>query len=47
MNRCCLGADSWFDRRDAARFRLIEQSVKAHGGEILTLLNLTDSGMLC
>lgn len=47
MNRCCLGADSWFDRRDAARSRLIEQSVKAHGGEILTLLNLTDSGMLC
>lgn len=41
-----VGADRWFDRRDAARFRLTEQSVKAHGGEILTLLTLTDSGML-
>lgn len=41
-----IGADSWFDQRDAARFRLTEQSVKAHGGEILTLLTLTDSGML-
>ncbi|OJV31103.1 ImmA/IrrE family metallo-endopeptidase [Sphingomonas sp. 67-36] len=40
------GADSWFDQRGAARFRLTEQSVKAHGGEILTLLTLTDSGML-
>ena len=41
-----VGADSWFDQRDAGRFRLTEQSVKAHGGEILTLLTLTDSGML-
>lgn len=41
-----IGADSWFDRRDAARFRLTEQSVKAHGGEILVLLTLTDAGML-
>jgi hypothetical protein len=41
-----VGADSWFDRRDAARFRITEQSVKAHGGEILTLLTLTDTGML-
>lgn len=41
-----VGADSWFDRRDAARFRLTEQSVKAHGGDILTLLTLTDPAML-
>lgn len=41
-----VGADTWFDRRDAARFRLSEQSVTAHGGEVLTLLTLTDSGML-
>lgn len=41
-----IGANSWFERRDAARFRLTEQSVKAYGGEILTLLTLTDREML-
>ena len=41
-----VAADLWFDRRDAARFRVTEQSTKAHGGEIITLLVLSDPKML-
>ena len=40
------GADAWFDRREASRFRVTEQSVKAHGGKTLTLVTLNDPNML-
>lgn len=49
VERTCprtVSAEYWFDRRDAGRFRVTEQSVKAHGGEILSLLTLADAGML-
>ena len=41
-----IGADAWFDRWDADRFNLMEETVKGHGDEALTLLTLTDAGML-
>jgi len=40
-----IGADAWFDRWNAERFNLVEQSVKGHGDEVLTLLTLTDGAM--
>lgn len=40
-----INAGAWFDRFDANHHRITEQSVKAHGGEILSLLTL-DAGML-
>ena len=41
-----VAASLWFDRRDASRYRIIEQSLKAHGGTMLTLLTFTDPKML-
>lgn len=41
-----IGADAWFDRWDAQRFELTEQSMAIADGEILTLLVLTDGEML-
>jgi hypothetical protein len=41
-----VAASLWFDRRDASRYRITEQSLKAHGGTMLTLLTLTDPKML-
>lgn len=35
-----INAGAWFDRFEASEYRITEQSVKAHGGEILTLLTL-------
>lgn len=35
-----ISAGAWFDRVEANESRITEQSVKAHGGEILTLLTL-------
>lgn len=40
-----VGADSWFDQRDAARFRITEQTTKGFNGETLSLLLFTDKGM--
>lgn len=46
-SRCqSVGANLWFDRRDANLYRITEQSLKAHGGTMLTLLTLTDPKML-
>lgn len=42
-----IGAQAWFDRRDVERFRVTEQSTKAHGGEVLTLITFSDSNILC
>jgi Zn-dependent peptidase ImmA (M78 family) len=41
-----VAASLWFDRRDASRYRITEQSLKAHGGTMLTLLALTDPKMV-
>ena len=41
-----IGADAWFDRWDADRFELTEETVRIGSDEILTLLVLTDDGML-
>lgn len=41
-----VSASLWFDRRDASRYRITEHSLKAHGGSMLTLLNLSDPKML-
>lgn len=41
-----IGADAWFDRWDAERFELAEQSIRVSDKEILTLLILTDGKML-
>jgi hypothetical protein len=41
-----MAADAWFDRRDAERFDLMEETIKGFGDEVLTLLTLTDAKML-
>lgn len=41
-----IGADAWFDRWDAERFTVTEESVRSFEGDVLTLLTLKDSGML-
>lgn len=41
-----VSASLWFDRRDANRFNILEQSVKAHGNEMLTILTFADRKML-
>lgn len=40
------GADAWFDRRDAERYELLEQSYKPRPDEVVTILTLTDGEML-
>lgn len=44
--RVVIGADAWFDRRDADRFELYEQTFKVADDEILTLLIFKDEEML-
>lgn len=44
--RALTGADAWFDRREADRYELYEQSIKAGNGEILTFLIFKDEEML-
>jgi len=47
VTRCQkIGADAWFDRRDAARFEIYEQSVRIGRSESLTVLQFTDDEML-
>ena len=41
-----IGADAWFDRHEAERYDLQEHSVRTGDDEILTLLILTEDGML-
>ncbi len=41
-----IGADAWFDRNEAQRYELREDSVRTADDEILTLLMLTEDGML-
>ena len=44
--RLSIGAEAWFDRRDASRFEVYEQTFKISDDEILTLLVFTDEEML-
>jgi Zn-dependent peptidase ImmA (M78 family) len=41
-----IGADAWFDRREAERFEIHEQSWRTGPNEILTLLLIGDEEML-
>ena len=41
-----MGADAWFDRHEAQRYELHEHSIRTGVDEILTLLKLTEDGML-
>ena len=39
-------ADTWFDRNEADRYEITEQTMRAPDGSILTLLVIKDDGML-
>jgi hypothetical protein len=41
-----IGADAWFDRWEAEKYEVREQTVRTHGGETLTLITIIDSKML-
>lgn len=41
-----IGADAWFDNWEAERYELREQTVRTRDGDTLTLVTLTDPGML-
>lgn len=41
-----IGADAWFDRRNADRFEITEQSIRTFEGDVLTLLTFRDEEML-
>lgn len=44
--RVLIGADAWFDRWDAERYELYEESCRTIDSEILTLLVFKDEAML-
>lgn len=44
--RVLIGADAWFDSREAQRYQLYEESCVASHGEILTILVFKDEEML-
>lgn len=41
-----IGADAFFDRREAERFDLLEESIMVGDHDVLTLITLTDERML-
>jgi hypothetical protein len=41
-----IDADAWFDRQEARRYEIREQSVKVVDSEVLTLLEIIDGDML-
>lgn len=41
-----IGADAWFDRREAERFDVLEQTIRTGPEETLTLIVITDPNML-
>ena len=41
-----VGADAWFDRAEAERYAVQEQSIQTANDEILTLVNISDDDML-
>lgn len=42
----CVSAEAWFDRYDAQRYEVLEQTIKVGASEILTLLIFEDEEML-
>jgi hypothetical protein len=44
--RTTIGAEAWFDRGEAGRYELCEQSFKVSDQEVLTLLVFTSEEML-
>lgn len=44
--RTLIGADAWFDRRDAERYEVFEQSVRMASGDALTFLTFKSAEML-
>lgn len=40
-----IGADAWFDRREADKYQLLEQTIQISAEEILTLVLVTDDRM--
>ena len=41
-----IGAESWFERREAEKFEIREQSFRSGANEVLTLLTFSDEQML-
>jgi hypothetical protein len=41
-----IGADAWFDRAEAERYEVQEQTIQTADGEILTLVSISDEDML-
>jgi len=41
-----IGAEAWFDRRDAERYEVLEQSVRIGAGEVLSLILMNDADMM-
>ncbi|HMU50756.1 MAG TPA: ImmA/IrrE family metallo-endopeptidase [Geminicoccaceae bacterium] len=41
-----IGADAWFDRSEAERYEVHEQTIRTASGKILTLVLLSDEDML-
>ena len=41
-----IGADAWFDQRDAEQHEVYEQTVRAGGGDVLTLVTFKGAKML-
>jgi hypothetical protein len=41
-----VGADAWFDRWEADRYEVYEQTIRIGDAEILTLVRVDDPGML-
>jgi hypothetical protein len=41
-----IGADAWFDRREAEKYEVQEQTIRTGKDEVLTLILITDSDML-
>lgn len=44
--RALVGADAWFDRRDADRFEVYEQAIQIVAGEVLALVVIKSPEML-
>ena len=41
-----IGADAWFDRQDAEKYEVQEQTIRTGADEVLTLILITDHEML-
>src|SRR3546814_10026657 len=44
--RSLIGADAWFDRREAERYEVYEQNVRMSTGDALSLVVIKSSGMV-